>query len=54
MVERHPVNDYAHFCLGRALEKTGRRPRPAATPRSPPACGRTARTTGRSAALRAA
>ena len=21
----HPVNDYAHFCLGRALEKTGRR-----------------------------
>jgi tetratricopeptide (TPR) repeat protein len=25
VVERHPVNDYAHFCLGRALEKTGRR-----------------------------
>lgn len=24
VVERHPVNDYAHFCLGRALEKTGR------------------------------
>ena len=23
MVERSPVNDYAHFCLGRALEKTG-------------------------------
>jgi Flp pilus assembly protein TadD len=23
VVERHPVNDYAHFCLGRALEKTG-------------------------------
>jgi len=25
VVERHPVNDYGHFCLGRALEKTGRR-----------------------------
>jgi tetratricopeptide (TPR) repeat protein len=25
VVERYPVNDYAHFCLGRALEKTGRR-----------------------------
>src|ERR671934_1866087 len=25
VVERHPVNDYAHFCLGKALEKTGRR-----------------------------
>ena len=25
VVERHPVNDFAHFCLGRALEKTGRR-----------------------------
>ena len=24
VVERHPVNDYAHFCLGRALENTGR------------------------------
>src|SRR5919198_3589335 len=24
VVERHPVNDYAHFCLGRSLEKTGR------------------------------
>ena len=23
-VERHPVNDYAHFCLGRSYEKTGR------------------------------
>ncbi len=23
VVERHPVNDYAHFCLGRALTKTG-------------------------------
>src|SRR5918996_5504276 len=22
-VETHPVNDYAHFCLGRALSKTG-------------------------------
>jgi hypothetical protein len=25
VVERYPVNDYAHFCLGRSLEKTGRR-----------------------------
>ena len=24
-VERAPVNDFAHFCLGRSLEKTGRR-----------------------------
>ena len=24
LVERYPVNDYAHFCLGRSLEKTGR------------------------------
>jgi Flp pilus assembly protein TadD len=23
VVERHQVNDYAHFCLGRALAKTG-------------------------------
>lgn len=25
VVERYPVNDYAHFCLGRALEQTGHR-----------------------------
>ena len=25
LVERYPVNDYAHFCLGRSLEKTGRK-----------------------------
>ena len=25
VVERSPVNDFAHFCLGRAAEKTGRR-----------------------------
>ena len=25
VVDRHPVNDFAHFCLGRALEKIGRR-----------------------------
>ena len=25
VVESHPVNDYAHFCLGRALSKTGQR-----------------------------
>lgn len=25
VVERHPVNHYAHFCLGRALAKTGHR-----------------------------
>ena len=27
VVERHPVNDYAHFCLGRALTLTGHRDR---------------------------
>jgi Flp pilus assembly protein TadD len=25
VVDRYPVNDYAHFCLGRSLEKSGRR-----------------------------
>jgi Flp pilus assembly protein TadD len=25
IVERYPVDHYAHFCLGRSLEKTGRR-----------------------------
>jgi len=24
VVESHPVNDFAHFCLGRSLEKSGR------------------------------
>jgi Flp pilus assembly protein TadD len=27
VVERYPVNDFAHFCLGRALSKTGRKDR---------------------------
>lgn len=27
VVERYPVNDFAHFCLGRALELTGRKDR---------------------------
>jgi len=27
VVESHPVNDYAHFCLGRALTKTGQKRR---------------------------
>jgi tetratricopeptide (TPR) repeat protein len=27
VVERYPVNDYAHFCLGRALTLTGQRQR---------------------------
>jgi Flp pilus assembly protein TadD len=27
VVESHPVNDYAHFCLGRALSLTGDRER---------------------------
>ena len=26
VVERYPANDYAHFCLGRSLEKLGDRP----------------------------
>ena len=44
VVERHPVNDYAHFCLGRALTSRGERDRarrhlalaaePAARPRA--------------------
>ena len=25
VVERSPVNDFAHFCLGRSLDKTGNR-----------------------------
>ncbi len=25
VVDRQPVNDYAHFCLGRSLENSGRR-----------------------------
>ena len=24
VVDRHPVDDFAHFCLGRSLEKSGR------------------------------
>ena len=36
VVERYPVNDYAHFCLGRALTLTGQRDGRAATWRSPP------------------
>ena len=27
VVDAHQVNDYAHFCLGRALAKTGQRER---------------------------
>jgi Flp pilus assembly protein TadD len=27
VVETHPVDDYAHFCLGRALAKTGQKRR---------------------------
>jgi Flp pilus assembly protein TadD len=27
VVETHPVNDFAHFCLGRALSKTGQKRR---------------------------
>src|SRR5919198_4579031 len=27
VVETHPVNDYAHFCLGRALSLTGQKKR---------------------------
>lgn len=27
VIERYPVNDYAHFCLGRALTLTGQRQR---------------------------
>ena len=44
VVETHPVNDYAHFCLGRALTKTGeteaRAPSPRARLEPPPGAPR--------------
>ena len=49
VLETHPVNDYAHFCLGRALSLTGDVVAPAITWRWPPTCGRTAATTGSTA-----
>ena len=33
VVETHPVNDYAHFCLGRALSLTGQAQRRPPSPR---------------------
>ena len=46
VVERAPVNDFAHFCLGRALREDRPRARGAPAPgRSPRACARTAPTT---------
>ena len=48
VVERHPVDDYAHFCLGRSLANTGRTAEAAGTRPWPPTCAQTARTTGRS------
>ena len=45
VVERYPVNDYAHFCLGRASRRPAARPRRAATRHSPRTCAPTARTT---------
>jgi len=50
VVESHPVNDFAHFCLGRALSKTGEKRRAATTWRWPRTCGPTAATTATTAA----
>ena len=33
IVEAHPTNDFAHFCLGRALDQDRREPTRPATPR---------------------
>ena len=50
LVERYPVNDYAHFCLGPlAREDRPPAPRHAATPPSRRTCARTGRTTRPSA-----
>ena len=46
MVERYPVNDFAQFCLGRALSLSGEPSAPATTWRSPRTCGPSAATTG--------
>ena len=50
VVETHPVNDYAHFCLGRALSLTGNvSAAPATTWRSRRTCARTGAITGSTA-----
>ena len=51
VVEAHHVDDYAHFCLGRALSMTGEKsPRPPPPGAWPPTCARTAATTASTAA----
>ena len=40
VLELSPVNDYAHYALGRCLEKQGAARRPGATTSSPARCGR--------------
>jgi tetratricopeptide (TPR) repeat protein len=48
-----PTDDYAHFCLGRALQLLGRHARRAGRSRSPPACDPTAASTAPTAIARA-
>ena len=45
VVERAPTNDYALFCLGRALLSWAARRRPASRSRWPRSCGPNAATT---------
>ena len=52
VVEAHHVDDYAHFCLGRALSRPARRTAPATTWPWPRTCAPTAATTASTAAAR--
>ena len=45
MLELSPTDDYAHYALGRCLEKQGKVPRPTATTSSPARSGRARSTT---------
>ena len=47
VLELSPADDYAHYALGRCLEKQGRRRRRTGTTSSPAPCGRAARRTPR-------
>ena len=50
MLELSPADDYAHYALGRCLEKQGRTPRRTATTSSPARSGRARPTTSRGSA----
>ena len=54
VVESHPVNDYAYFCLGRALSLTGSPSERATISRSPRTCAPSAATTASTATACAA